>query len=174
MKKHLLFLSGIFFFFLSFSQNIELNKKATGIINAQMKNQLLEQSGNENQTNLPVKVSGVKHQQNSEVTNKTSAANKFTSSMNAYGVLNSSSKPLQFTPNVNIISFIHRKSPTYITSPFSNSGSIVGMISTNNGVSWDSTCIWTSTASIGARYPQGGIYNPIGNTNKNNTYLVGC
>jgi hypothetical protein len=137
----------------SFSQNRDLNKKATGILNAQLLNQVTEASGNNTAVNTTVTSVPVKHQQTSEIGFKTTAATRFTSFMNVYGVLNSTSKPLQFTPNVNIVSFIHRKSPTYITSPFSNSGCIVGMISINNGLTWDSICIWTSTATIGTRYP---------------------
>lgn len=99
-------------------------------------------------------------------------ATKFTSSMNAFGFLISESKPLQYNPGVNAVTFIHRKSPTYVASSNSNSGTIVGMISTNNGTSWDSTCIWANATNL-ARYPQGGIYNPLGNTNKNSAYIIG-
>jgi len=100
------------------------------------------------------------------------SATKFTGSMNLFGVLNSAAKPLQYNPGVNAVSFINRKSSTYSVSANGNSGSIVGMYSTNAGLSWDSTCIWANSAYF-ARYPQGGIWNPSGNTNINNAYLVG-
>lgn len=175
MKKLLLLLFGIYFSLTLFSQNSAITKKATGFKNGQSQYIPEENISTITGVNTPVRISGAKHQVITENTMKVAAAaTKFTSSMNVFGVLNSTSKPLQFTPNVNIISFIHRKSPTYVTSPFSNSGSVVGMISSNNGISWDSTCVWTNTTSIAARYPQGGIYNPLGNTNKNNAYLIGC
>lgn len=174
MKKYLLFL--LIFGLASINsvaQNHAFKQKVSGFRNGQSPFEYYETS----ESVMPVKTTSrnVKNLLSSNNhSHKITAATKFTSSMNIFSVLNPTSKPLQFTPNINTISFIHRKSPSYVTSPFSNSGSIVGMISTNNGATWDSTCIWTSTTSIGARYPQGGIYNPLGNTNKNNAYLVAC
>lgn len=106
--------------------------------------------------------------------NKTSAvsAQRFTGSMNVFGILASESKPLNYYPSLNAVTFIHQKSPTYMPTSNGNSGSIVGMYTTNNGTTWDSTCIWANSADL-ARYPQGGIYNPLGNTNINNAYMVG-
>lgn len=174
MKKHLLFL--LIFVLASINsvaQNHAFKQKISGFRNGQSTIEYYETP----ESVMPVKTKS-QNLKNSFLpinhSSKIAAATKFTSSTNIFSVLNSTSKPLQFTPNINTISFIHRKSPSYVTSPFSNSGSIVGMISTNNGATWDSTCIWTSTTSIGARYPQGGIYNPAGNTNKNNAYLVAC
>ena len=92
--------------------------------------------------------------------------------MNAFGVLVSESKPLNYYPALNAVTFIHRKSITYTPTSNGNSGSIVGMYTTNNGTTWDSTCIWASGSDL-ARYPQGGLYNPLGNTNVNNAYLLG-
>ncbi|MDO9000399.1 MAG: T9SS type A sorting domain-containing protein [Bacteroidota bacterium] len=97
--------------------------------------------------------------------------NYISSSENIYTSLYSSSSPLQYNDNLNVVSFIHRKSPTYISFPNSNSGSIVAMIGKNFGTLWDSTCVWTNSTQLG-RYPQGGIYNPMGNTNFNNSYIV--
>jgi hypothetical protein len=67
---------------------------------------------------------------------------------------------------------IARKSPTYTPTSNGNSGSIVGLYSTNMGGTWNETCIWTNGTNL-ARYPNGGIYNPLGNTNINSAYLVG-
>lgn len=97
---------------------------------------------------------------------------KFTGSMNVYGMLVSHSKTLNWNDNVNAVSFIHRKSATYVSSPVSNSGSIVMMLSNNMGATWDSTCIWTNSSNL-ARYPQGGVYSAPGNANYNNAYAVG-
>jgi len=96
-------------------------------------------------------------------------------SMNVYGMLSNQTRPLQYNPALNAVSFIHRKSDTYTPSPAANGnpGTIVAEISTNWGQSWDSTCIWAD-ANNGGRYPQGAIYNPLGNTNIANAYVVGC
>lgn len=100
-------------------------------------------------------------------------ASKFTGSMNAFSYLVSQSKSLCYNAGVNAVTFIARKSPYYVASSNSNSGAIVASIAVQNlGTSWDSTVIWTSAANLG-RYPQGGIYNPLGNTNKNSAYVVG-
>ncbi|MEI6019865.1 MAG: hypothetical protein WCR21_01940, partial [Bacteroidota bacterium] len=96
-------------------------------------------------------------------------------SMNVYGMLTNQTRPLQYNPQLNVVSFIHRKSDSYSPYPVSNSnsGSIVAEISSNWGQSWDSTCIWADATNAG-RYPQGAIYNPPGNSNIANAYVVGC
>ncbi|MDP1800667.1 MAG: T9SS type A sorting domain-containing protein [Bacteroidota bacterium] len=102
--------------------------------------------------------------------------NLLTGSMNIYGMLLSESQPLQYNDNVNAISYIHRKSATYTPNPAvpasAAAGVIVGMVSTNWGATFDSTCIWSNTVDWG-RYPHGGIYSPAGNTNIANAYIVG-
>ncbi|GAB4204446.1 MAG: hypothetical protein Fur0023_12240 [Bacteroidia bacterium] len=99
-------------------------------------------------------------------------ASRFSGSMNAYGVLTSYQKPLQYNSDVDIVTFAHRKSPFFSTNPISNSGSIVFSWSLNKGTTWDSTCVWADGTNL-ARYPQGGVYNPPGNTNINNIHFVG-
>jgi hypothetical protein len=98
-------------------------------------------------------------------------------SMNTYGMLVSNSRPLQYNPNLNAVSFIHRKSESYTVTPpipiAAESGVIVAEISSNWGASWDSTCIYADPTDWG-RYPQGGIYNPTGNSSISNAYVVGC
>lgn len=171
MKKLLLPLFVIGSLSVANSQNQNLRSKSSGLKNGQaiskLRNDVSFQSGNSS-----ANIGNVKNKPQNLSGSKIAAATKFTGSMNAFGVLISTSKPLQYNAGVNTLSFIHRKSATYNASSNSNSGTIVGMISTNNGVSWDSTCIWASAINFG-RYPQGGIYNPSGNTNKNNSYLVG-
>ena len=98
--------------------------------------------------------------------------NAFSGSANVYGLLSNASKPLQYSDNLNTISYVQRKSDTYVGIPADNTGVIVAMISNNWGTSWDSTCIYSSATDPG-RYPQGGIYNPPGNTNIANAYVVG-
>lgn len=96
----------------------------------------------------------------------------FSTSYNIYGVTSSYAKPLQYNDNINTVSFIQRKSASYIGSPNDNTGVIVAMISANWGVNWDSTCLYSGATNFG-RYPQGAIYNPAGNTNLANAYVVG-
>jgi hypothetical protein len=97
-------------------------------------------------------------------------------SMNCYGQLVSNTRPLQYNPDLNIVSIVHRKSNTYSATPVvpagSESGVIVAEISGNWGTSWDSTCIYAGSADAG-RYPQGAVYNPPTNTNIANAYIVG-
>lgn len=100
----------------------------------------------------------------------------FTGSRNIHGVVNGFAKPLQYNPSINAVSFLHQASPTYSAIPSTTvtaKGSVVAMISTNFGLSWDSACVWSDSNLI-SHNPQGAIYNPPGNTNLANTYLVGC
>ncbi|MGZ4064654.1 MAG: hypothetical protein ACXVP0_16870, partial [Bacteroidia bacterium] len=96
----------------------------------------------------------------------------FSSSANAFGFYQDGHEGLQYNAAVNAISFVHRCGPTYTTIPNGNTGVMVAKWSVNQGTNWDSTVIWTNTTNL-ARYPQGGIYNPAGNTNINNAYFVG-
>lgn len=160
----------MFFYCLTLNSQTE-NREITGFKNGQKITRNYSDAKPENNS---IENRSVKFSPNSSKASNIQVvtATKFTSSMNAFGVLISESKPLQYNPAVNAVTFIHRKSPTYIASSNSNSGSIVGMISVNLGNTWDSTCIWTSAVNF-AHYPQGGIYNPLGNTNKNNAYILG-
>jgi len=101
----------------------------------------------------------------------------FTSSMNIYGSSNSFVKPLQWNDELDAVTFIHRKSPTYVSSPIAANnalnGTIVTMITTDCGDHWDSTAMWVNDNYWG-RFPSGAIYNPSGNTNIDNTYMVGA
>ncbi|MDP1800851.1 MAG: T9SS type A sorting domain-containing protein [Bacteroidota bacterium] len=95
----------------------------------------------------------------------------FSASANIYGVVINAERPLHYNDNINVVSFIHRKSATYVGNPVDNTGVIVAMISGDWGTSWDSTCIWSDATNPG-RYPQGAVYNPPGNTNVANAYVV--
>jgi hypothetical protein len=104
--------------------------------------------------------------------------NAFTGSMNIYGNLVSYSRPLNYNDNVQAVSFIHRKANDYIPNPFpsqsgAQSGAIVGMITDNWGNEWDTTLLWNHEDYWG-RYPQGGIYAPVGETSikDGNTYII--
>lgn len=96
---------------------------------------------------------------------------RISGSMDIFGNLYTNTKPLQYHPQLKTITFIHRKSYTYNPSSNGNSGSIVAMINKNFSSVWDSSCVWTSTLNI-AHVPQGGLYNPLGNSNASNSYIV--
>ena len=100
-------------------------------------------------------------------------------SQNIYGLLVSQQRPLQYNDNLNAVSFIHRKSASYVASPApaatAASGVMLAEISNDWGVSWDSTCFWSNNTNW-ARYPQGAIYNaPATNTSNamSSAYIVG-
>ncbi len=108
--------------------------------------------------------------------NKSAAApgfNSFSNSSNIYGVTINASKPLQYNNDINVVSFIHRRPIGYVGAPTNNTGVIVAMISANQGTSWDSTCVYSDATNVG-RYPQGGLYNPPGNTTVSNAYVIAC
>lgn len=168
MSKFLLSVIFFLFVFNFYSQNTDKNIR--GFKNGQTTHQNYDEIAPKKTSDAFVKPKFVARndQKIASVT-----ANRFTGSTNAYGVLISESKPLQFVTGINAISFIHRKSSTYIPSSNGNSSSIVGMYSTNTGTTWDSTCVWANATNF-ANNPQGAIYNPFGNTNINNAYMVGC
>lgn len=96
---------------------------------------------------------------------------RLSGSMDIFGNLYSHTKPLSYEHITNTVTFFHRKSQTYTASPVSNKGSVVAMIGANNGTSWDSTCIFTSSTNP-SFISHGCFYNPPGNTSYNNTRLV--
>ncbi len=83
-------------------------------------------------------------------------------------------------PNINTITFTHRNDNTQY--PGTTSGHLRYDVSTDGGANWnlDQGPIWEpaqipsvdGTRNGPARYPQGGIYNPIGNTNPDSAYLA--
>jgi len=100
-----------------------------------------------------------------------------TGSENVYGMLVSNSKPLNYNDELGAISFIHRKSHTYMAypqpAPNASTGVISAEITTNWGISWDSTALWAND-NFWARYPNGGIYNSSPtNTDVSQAYVVG-
>lgn len=108
----------------------------------------------------------------------------FANSMNISGNFISNSRILNYDANLNVVSFIHRKSCTYSITNVgeNNSGVMIARIIKNwnpiavNGTfipQFDSTA-FASNATNFPRFPNGGIYNPQGNTNINNSYIVAC
>jgi hypothetical protein len=181
MKKQLLAGSALLFAISAFSQNSRMKissveeMKALRSANAELMDKWEEKASNAPATQQQGPVLPA-----SEMRSSSSALtwSPFTGSRNIYGVLVSTSKPLQYDDQLNTIAFVHRASKTYSPIPYpspdpgATSGAIVAQISSNWGNTWDSTCIWNDNTNW-ARYPQGGIYNPPGNTSVANAYVVG-
>ncbi len=104
----------------------------------------------------------------------TAQFNRISGSPNIFTVLSPNAKPLSYNLQLNTVCFIQRKSPTYVTNPgtISNIGAVVAYLGRNMGTLWDSTLLYGDAINQ-ARYPQGGIWNPPGNTTYTNAYVVG-
>ncbi|MDD3876482.1 MAG: T9SS type A sorting domain-containing protein [Bacteroidales bacterium] len=89
------------------------------------------------------------------------------SSANPYSILLSEQKCLAYNPELDLIMFTHRQNHT---NP-GNSGYIQSTFSSDGGLNWDYNILYADAAKLG-RYPSGGIYNPMGNTQINNAYAV--
>jgi hypothetical protein len=185
MKKHLLFGLALFAAITAFPQSGRKPAFASGIENTADKiakrfssiNKLSEANTSSN-SQTPVLVAEEPEQsyKTSNTSTLVTTWKTVSGSMNVYGVLVENSKPLQYNEDLNAVSFVHRKSAYYTPSPVptsttAESGVIVAMVSQNWGATWDSTAIWNNNNNW-ARYPQGGIYNPLGGNNINNAYIV--
>ncbi|NTW23125.1 MAG: T9SS type A sorting domain-containing protein [Lentimicrobium sp.] len=87
---------------------------------------------------------------------------------NAYGLYNGGRTALWADPNLNTIAFSHRMLPT------PGSGYLAYDVSKDGGNTWlINNQIFNPTAggTANARYPQGVIYNPAGNTNPDAAYM---
>jgi len=178
MKKQLLIGTALLVVIGAFSQTNR--ERPSGMIN----NKILLESSYFCKEGTPESIKSAtpfirKQKSKASKTSSTNTWQSFTSSMNIYGSSNSYVKPLQWNDELDAVSFIHRKSPTYISSPAANanaeSGTIVAMISKDCGLTWDSTAMWVNNTFWG-RFPGGAIYNPPMtpvNTDINNTYMVG-
>lgn len=95
-------------------------------------------------------------------------------SANIYGCAFGPKSYLTYDPDLNTLVFTHRTDPA-VTGDGS-SGWLRYDISTDGGTTWTSDAgpTWSpnNTTTFNARYPQGTIFNPSGNTNPNNAYLV--
>ena len=87
------------------------------------------------------------------------------------GSIYNAARPLQYDPVLNLISFTHLKKASFATSPANSNGDVIVVCSSNNGQSWDTTCVWSNSVHLGM-YPQGAIYNPPGNTSTANAYIA--
>ena len=183
MKKQVLIGSVLFAAISAFSQNSQVKPISAGVINTKIMANAKYSAQDNLPTNSPVKASASPLALQAGSSDKTAVSNtwvEFAASMNIYGTIIGYCKPLQWNDELNAISFIHRKSPTYGINPppasNAESGSILAMISTDCGEVWDSTAIYANDSYWG-RYPGGAIYNPPStptNTNINNAYIVGA
>lgn len=182
MKKQLLLGSALLISITGFSQNGS-KPKPSGIINmaekVSTKFSIIEENNSVSKTNNSKNLSlneGIKNSFDNSSNSSPILSSTFSyisSSMNIFGMLVSNSKPLGYNRYLQTVSFIQRKSPTYNASPIgdSNTGTILAYIGRNNGTNWDSTVVYANQTNQG-RYPQGGIYNPPGNSNPDNAYVV--
>ncbi|PBQ31644.1 hypothetical protein CNR22_07640 [Sphingobacteriaceae bacterium] len=176
MKKQLLLASALLITFSAFSQTPKKTRPARHLVDVST---IMNYKYGASESAIPINSNGASHANLTRGSKKNSSAivwNSFTSSMNIYGSSNSYVKPLQWNDELNAVTFIHRKSRTYVSSPTvpvnAENGTIVTMISKDCGENWDSTCMWVN-ATEWARYPGGAIYNPPGNTNIDSAYMVG-
>jgi hypothetical protein len=182
MKKQLLTGMALFTAISAFPQNAR-KPQSNGTVNMQeiiSGKTALRQEPLVTQKSQPNPASPIQPDRQNGGLNKNSGTSAITwspigGSQNIYGVLYSESEPLQYNPNVNAVSFVHRANEGYVGKPSTagtESGAMVAEISTNFGTTWDSTCFF-SHVSLQARYPQGAIYSAPGNTNIASAYIVG-
>jgi hypothetical protein len=173
MNKHLLLGTALLVAISAYPQAGKITKPS-GVVLTSPKKIDINESTNHNATAFTGPVKQVKNVTKSNAKSAGSIPSfRFTGSHNVFGYLVSQSRPFQYNKAINAISMIARKDFTYTPTVNGNSGSITGLWSTNLGTTWDETCMWADGANLG-RYPQGGIYNPLGNANPLNAYLVGC
>jgi hypothetical protein len=99
-------------------------------------------------------------------------------SANAYGVANGGKSNLMVNNDLNVISCIHRMGGAL--DPGGYSGDLGYDVSKDGGMTWSvMTETYTAYQNAGglyyldaARYPQHGIYNPVGNTDPDNAYIA--
>ncbi|HZK07541.1 MAG TPA: T9SS type A sorting domain-containing protein [Bacteroidales bacterium] len=101
-------------------------------------------------------------------------------SANAYGLISGGKSNLMAHPGLNTVAFIHRMGGAL--NPGGHSGDLAYDVSIDGGMTWSlMIALYTAKLNAGgqyyidaARYPQGGVYNPIGNTDPNEAYVAFC
>ncbi|HEY1039260.1 MAG TPA: hypothetical protein VGF30_07635, partial [Bacteroidia bacterium] len=104
---------------------------------------------------------------------------QFSSTRNSNGFYHSSNNCFTYNKALNVLAFTQRLTAAWPDSAFVNvpdplgvSGYLVTKWSADNGTTWDSTCYYQNDVNR-ARYPNGVIYNPPGNTQVQSAYAVG-
>ncbi len=160
MKKILLLFLTPFFFTLNYAQKPDSIEIGTAPIW-----KLLDRSYNPD-ARLPLPLQ--KGTRASEVT-------PIGTSYNIYSILHTGTNQVDYNSDLNVVTFTHRQND----GNEGGSGLISFDVSMDGGASWPSQNIDvgpitpnTSGKTSGCRYPEGAIYNPLGNTDPANAYLV--
>ncbi len=98
------------------------------------------------------------------------SSSSLSSANNMFGIIRNTSNPVAVDKDLNTIVFVHRHNSNVFGG---NSGMLRYDISTDAGATWTSNIGPLNPASSNqvARYPNGLIYNPSGNTNTLNAYV---
>jgi hypothetical protein len=107
-------------------------------------------------------------------TNARSAAvsrTKISSSQNMFTALVSESNCLTANQDLNTVMFTARMNPD-LPGGAGKSGYIQCTFSTNGGATFNKSVIVNNNNTVFARYPSGGIVNPVGNTNPNMAFAA--
>src|SRR5690349_7085139 len=139
MKHHLLLGTALLAAFSAFAQTGRVRHQASGLTDIRkQKVEAYHVSAIEAQPTSPLIGSGTIYNNSAD---KSSAAPTAVSwkllcgSMNVYGMVINTTRPLQYHPYLNAVTFVHRKSDTYTTNPVlplgAQSGVVVAEVSTN-------------------------------------------
>ncbi|MGP8217625.1 MAG: T9SS type A sorting domain-containing protein [Bacteroidia bacterium] len=90
------------------------------------------------------------------------------SAYNAYGVLDASTTAVTYDSTLGAILFTHREDDSKVAK--GGSGAYEASVSLDGGMTWDTNRILFE--SVTCRYPNGVIYNPMGNTIFDSSYWV--
>lgn len=185
MKKQLLIGSALFAAISAFPQSGRVARPTTGVTMENTAKRIATRLAAEIRMSEQAGATSANTTQNviqeepTPIASKTSSFvsswNAIGSSVNPYGVVVASTRPLQYNEDLNAVSFVMRGGPGYPATPApiaaAVSGVVVAMVTQDWGTTWDSTCMWNDNANWG-RYPQGAILNTAGNTNINNAHMV--
>lgn len=89
-----------------------------------------------------------------------------------YSVLTSYQRCLSYLPDLGVVSFVHRgQADEY---PGSDNSTIMASWSGDNGATFDKHIVLAESGGVRNRYPSGVLYNPAGNTDPNNAFIIGA
>ena len=91
------------------------------------------------------------------------------SSGNVYGYLVENQSSLTANEDIGVIHFTHRADPNVIGV---STGDIISSQSRDGGWTWTQMMAYPNASGYNNRYPGGQLYNPTGNTNPDNAYVV--
>ena len=91
-------------------------------------------------------------------------------SSNIWSVLLEEQRYLDYNPEIGTYAFTFRTDK--VTYGTENSGDIITATSSNGGDDWTDT--WMMHGDDACRYPSGVLYNPNGNTDPNEAYIITC